>query len=103
MQRLVEVETVSFEEESNEQSLRPSNWDDYIGQEKIKKNLRVFIDASRKRSEALKDTSCCTVFPISTDDDILFIKSFKKLNSPKKPIIIVFISVKFCIRCCWST
>ena len=53
MQRLVEVETVSFEEETNEQSLRPSNWDDYIGQEKIKKNLRVFIDASRKRAEAL--------------------------------------------------
>ncbi|AXK48709.1 Holliday junction branch migration DNA helicase RuvB [Aliarcobacter trophiarum LMG 25534] len=53
MQRLVEVEKVSFEEESNEQSLRPSNWDDYIGQEKIKKNLRVFIDASKKRAEAL--------------------------------------------------
>ncbi len=52
MQRLVEVETVSFEEESNEQSLRPSNWDDYIGQEKIKKNLRVFIDASEKKSRS---------------------------------------------------
>lgn len=53
MQRLVEVEQISFEEESNEQSLRPSNWEDYIGQEKIKKNLRVFIDASKKRAEAL--------------------------------------------------
>ncbi|QKF72722.1 RuvABC resolvasome, subunit RuvB [Aliarcobacter faecis] len=53
MQRLVEVESVSFEEESNEQSLRPSSWEDYIGQEKIKKNLRVFIDASIKRKEAL--------------------------------------------------
>ncbi|RBQ30521.1 Holliday junction branch migration DNA helicase RuvB [Arcobacter sp. FW59] len=53
MQRLVEVESVSFEEENNEQSLRPSSWEDYIGQEKIKKNLRVFIDASRKRNEAL--------------------------------------------------
>lgn len=53
MQRLVEVEKVSFEEENSEQSLRPSNWDDYIGQEKIKKNLRVFIDASKKRAEAL--------------------------------------------------
>lgn len=53
MQRLVEVESVSFEEETNEQSLRPSSWDDYIGQEKIKKNLRVFIDASKKRAEAL--------------------------------------------------
>ena len=43
MQRLVEVEQISFEEESNEQSLRPSSWEDYIGQEKIKKNLRVFF------------------------------------------------------------
>lgn len=53
MQRLVEVESVSFEEDNNEISLRPSSWDDYIGQEKIKKNLRVFIDASKKRKEAL--------------------------------------------------
>ena len=53
MERLVEVEQISFEEENNEVSLRPSSWDDYIGQEKIKKNLRVFIDASKKRREAL--------------------------------------------------
>ena len=49
MERLVEVESVSFEEDNSEVSLRPSNWDDYIGQEKIKKNLKVFIDASKKR------------------------------------------------------
>ena len=53
MERLVEVEQISFEEENTEISLRPSNWDDYIGQEKIKKNLKVFIEASRKRKEAL--------------------------------------------------
>ncbi len=53
MQRLVEVESVSFEEDNSEISLRPSSWDEYIGQEKIKKNLRVFIDASKKRKEAL--------------------------------------------------
>ncbi len=51
--RLVNVEQISFEDENTEVSLRPSSWDDYIGQEKIKKNLRVFIDASRKRAEAL--------------------------------------------------
>ncbi|WP_428026986.1 Holliday junction branch migration DNA helicase RuvB [Arcobacter sp.] len=51
--RLVNVEQISFEDESTEVNLRPSSWDDYIGQEKIKKNLRVFIDASKKRSEAL--------------------------------------------------
>lgn len=37
MERLVEVEQISFEEDNNEISLRPSSWDDYIGQEKIKK------------------------------------------------------------------
>lgn len=53
MERLVEVETVSFEDNKDELSLRPSAWDEYIGQEKIKKNLRVFIEASKKRNEAL--------------------------------------------------
>ncbi|RXJ99566.1 Holliday junction branch migration DNA helicase RuvB [Arcobacter sp. CECT 8986] len=53
MERLVEVEQVSFEEESTEVNLRPSSWDDYIGQEKIKRNLKVFIEASKKRAEAL--------------------------------------------------
>ncbi len=53
MERQVEVESVSFEEERQEVSLRPSSWDDYIGQEKIKKNLKVFIEASKKRAEAL--------------------------------------------------
>lgn len=36
-----------------ESSLRPRALDDYIGQEKAKGNLRVFIDAARKRGEAL--------------------------------------------------
>ncbi len=33
-------------------ALRPGTWQDYIGQEKIKKNLRVILDAARKRSES---------------------------------------------------
>lgn len=36
-----------------ESSLRPRALEDYIGQEKAKGNLRVFIDAARKRGEAL--------------------------------------------------
>jgi len=52
MERLVEIE--KFEsEESTELSLRPDAWNEYIGQEQIKKNLGVFIQASKKRSEAL--------------------------------------------------
>ncbi len=34
MERVVEVEQISFEEDNAEISLRPSSWDDYIGQEK---------------------------------------------------------------------
>lgn len=33
-------------------ALRPSAWQDYIGQEKVKKNLRVILDAALKRSES---------------------------------------------------
>ncbi len=52
MERMVEIER--FDEEiSYEVTLRPSSWDEYIGQEKIKKNLKVFIEASKKRNEAL--------------------------------------------------
>jgi len=53
LERIVEVETVSFEENSTETSLRPSIWDEYIGQEKIKKNLKVFIQACQKRQDVL--------------------------------------------------
>jgi len=52
MERMVEIER--FEHEvSYEVTLRPSSWDEYVGQEKIKRNLRVFIEASRRRNEAL--------------------------------------------------
>ena len=52
MERIVEIDKVSFENEY-ETSLHPTSWEDYIGQEKIKKNLQVFIKASKKRQEAL--------------------------------------------------
>ena len=50
--RLVEIEKFSAEEVL-ETSLRPDVWSEYIGQEQIKKNLGVFIEASKKRDEAL--------------------------------------------------
>jgi Holliday junction DNA helicase RuvB len=52
MDRVVEIE--KFEADINyETTLRPNSWSEYIGQEKIKKNLKVFIEASKKREEAL--------------------------------------------------
>ncbi len=52
MERIVEIDKVSFENDY-EVSLRPTSWDGYVGQDKIKKNLQVFIKASKKREEAL--------------------------------------------------
>ena len=36
-----------------ENKLRPMSFDEYVGQEKIKSNLKVFITATKKRKEAL--------------------------------------------------
>ncbi len=33
--------------------LRPKTFDDYVGQEKVKENLKVFIEAAKKRGEVL--------------------------------------------------
>jgi Holliday junction DNA helicase RuvB len=52
MERIVEVEKLTFDID-DEVTLRPSSWDEYIGQEKIKKNLQVFIKAAQKREESL--------------------------------------------------
>lgn len=52
MDRIVEIEKFDTEE-SSEITLRPDVWSEYIGQEQIKKNLGVFIEASKKREEAL--------------------------------------------------
>jgi len=55
MERVVEIEKFAGENQY-EASLRPSSWEEYIGQERIKKNLKVFIEAAKKRDEALDHT-----------------------------------------------
>jgi len=42
-----------------ETSLRPRNLNDYIGQEKARENLRLFIDAAKGRNEALDHVLLC--------------------------------------------
>lgn len=44
---------VTPEEQKLENSLRPQLLKDYIGQEKIKTNLKIYIDAAKSRGEAL--------------------------------------------------
>jgi holliday junction DNA helicase RuvB len=48
MDSAIEVEEVQYDNK-----LRPSNFDDYVGQEKIKENLKIFISAARMRGDAL--------------------------------------------------
>jgi holliday junction DNA helicase RuvB len=45
--------TIRVEEVPVEQSLRPRRLAEYIGQERVIENLRVFLDAARARSEVL--------------------------------------------------
>ncbi len=41
------------EDEASENSLRPTTLDDYVGQEKAKDNLKIYIDAAKIRGSAL--------------------------------------------------
>jgi len=41
------------DEEGLDQTLRPRRLDDYIGQDRVKENLRILIEAARAREEAL--------------------------------------------------
>ncbi len=52
--RIISPSTENFLKERNDEiTLRPKNLSEYIGQNKVKQNLKVYIDASKKRGEAL--------------------------------------------------
>ncbi|MEO8418485.1 MAG: Holliday junction branch migration DNA helicase RuvB [Methylophilaceae bacterium] len=51
--RLIAAESVGREEEALERALRPKALTEYVGQEKARGQLEIFISAARGRSEAL--------------------------------------------------
>ena len=51
--RLITPAPQSTQEEALERALRPKQLDEYIGQEKIRGQLQIFIEAARNRGEAL--------------------------------------------------
>ncbi|HTQ73871.1 MAG TPA: Holliday junction branch migration DNA helicase RuvB [Burkholderiales bacterium] len=51
--RLISGAPVSAQEQAFERSLRPKSLSEYIGQEKIRGQLSIFVEAARKRKEAL--------------------------------------------------
>ncbi len=55
-QRIIAATAASPNEEAIERALRPKHLDEYVGQEKIRDQLEIFITAARKRREALDHT-----------------------------------------------
>src|SRR6187455_226495 len=53
LQRIVQPAADSVQEEALERALRPKLLDEYVGQEKIRGQLSIFIEAARKRNESL--------------------------------------------------
>ena len=51
--KIINPELVSFDEEKLEKTLRPQILEEYIGQDKAKENMKVYIEAAKKRSEPL--------------------------------------------------
>ncbi|MES2025798.1 MAG: Holliday junction branch migration DNA helicase RuvB [Pseudomonadota bacterium] len=55
-QRIIAATPASANEEAIERALRPKQLDEYVGQEKIRGQLEIFITAARQRREALDHT-----------------------------------------------
>ena len=51
--RLVAAQTQSSQEDALERALRPRLLDEYVGQRKARGQLEIFIEAAKKRGEAL--------------------------------------------------
>ncbi len=47
------VQTARLRREADEAGLRPTRWAEFFGQERVKENLRVYIEAAVKRGDAL--------------------------------------------------
>lgn len=49
----ITARTQLTEDQQVEQTLRPTRWDEYVGQQQVKDNLQIFIQGARTRNEAL--------------------------------------------------
>lgn len=52
-ERIINPETINSGEEKLETSLRPQVLSEYIGQTKVKENMKIYIEAAKKRGEPL--------------------------------------------------
>src|SRR3989344_2192023 len=90
----IQAETQIKEDQATDVLLRPERWEEYIGQEKIKRNLQIIIKAARNRGEpvdhlllygqaGLGKTTLARLAAILSnldDHEILFIDEAHRLN-----------------------
>lgn len=53
MERRIIATEILAEDAKMESSLRPLHFEDYVGQEKVKRNLKVYIEAAKERGDSL--------------------------------------------------
>lgn len=59
MKEIERVVSPMDQEEVLDVSLRPRNLEEYLGQPKVKENVRIFTEAAKKRGEALDHVLLC--------------------------------------------
>ncbi|MFA6354547.1 MAG: Holliday junction branch migration DNA helicase RuvB [Candidatus Paceibacterota bacterium] len=57
--KLEKKNDLNKEDATIDQALRPTSWDEYVGQERIKDNLRIIMTAAKKRNESIDHLLFC--------------------------------------------
>lgn len=59
MARIIEGKPQNTSEEKWENTLRPKKFEDFPGQDKVKDKIKIYVEAAKKREEALDHTLLC--------------------------------------------
>ena len=97
MEKRVISTQVQDEDIKIEKNLRPQTLDDYIGQQKAKKNLKVYIEAAKQRGESLDHVlffgppglgkTTLALLSNLQEGDILFVDEIHRLNRQVEEVL----------------
>jgi Holliday junction DNA helicase RuvB len=80
-----------FEEDSLTVGIRPQHFEDYIGQKKVKENLKIFVQAAKQRGESLDHClfygDLAAILTNLQEGDVLFIDEIHRLHSNVEEIL----------------